>query len=289
MNSESCETDLATFKADGLDSPDYTTASFCTLSTDLTTVTCDYFDGQDVTGYTTKCTTAGGDVVSMMTDIDCPNSQDYKISIPWCMPRTCVLEDLIANRLGEEKETNKMCNVVIGQLNANPSSRPLKPTSLMLSSTSLSSVSRRQNTSCDSNKSPVLVQVDITTGRFPHETTWKVINDSTRSIVYEGGPYETTSAHQSAAFSVCPQDCLRFEIHNSFADGSYSPGSYQVSYNHVLAKEGDGAYGEEQSSIPFGTGCISAEPPTSSPFRNIKKEKVKKSKKASKTRKKGKW
>ena len=140
------------------------------------------------------------------------------------------------------------------------------------SSVPSTSVTSTSSISCDNNETPVLIKVVITTDDYPSETSWKVAilitNPFAQQIIFEGGPYTAKNTLHTKINQVCPQDCFKFKIYDSYSE-SINDVSYQVSYNNSIVHEGTGDFGSEESSVLFGVGCqlkqplLLTEPPTS--------------------------
>jgi len=102
-------------------------------------------------------------------------------------------------------------------------------------------------------------QLDITTDRFPHQTTWDVKN-SEGGTVLSGGPYDElfTSYSESHCLN---SGCYTFTIRDTGRDGLCcdwfaGEGEYKLLFNSLKVKEG-GEF-ESEESIVFGDVCSSS-------------------------------
>ena len=136
---------------------------------------------------------------------------------------------------------------------------------------------------CDNNKTPITVRIHLKLDTFVAETSWNVTNIRTNQAVSEGGSYTAVNdagVLKTTIFSVCPQDCFRFTIYDSYGDGlnddnNGSPGSYEVVYSEHLVQEGGGNFGEGDyipgcETVPYGkvNYCVAREfQPSGSPSR----------------------
>jgi len=113
---------------------------------------------------------------------------------------------------------------------------------------------------------PVPIRVDIVFDEFPTETRWELINAFTNEIIIEDGAYTSEETLISKSHMVCPSECLKFVIHDTYGDGLTNTGSYGIFYGNEVIREGGGDFGTEESTI-FGAGCAtlpSSEPSVSS-------------------------
>merc|ERR1740124_1166138 len=105
------------------------------------------------------------------------------------------------------------------------------------------SISIQPSIICNDSEIPVILRVDITTDRWPEETSWNVINILTSQIVFEGNSYTNKYSLHSKTHPVCPQNCFLFTVYDSHGDGltSYgTDGSYQVFFDNNLVHDGGG-------------------------------------------------
>lgn len=112
--------------------------------------------------------------------------------------------------------------------------------------------------SCIADGTPITVS--ITTDNYPGEITW-TLTDSLGNTVSLGGPY--TSIGSTIDEVVCVSEgCYSFTIYDSFGDGIYAPGGYQVLVDSVVIGSG-GDFGDVES-LDFCTdnlnfGCTDTE------------------------------
>merc|ERR1740124_304917 len=109
------------------------------------------------------------------------------------------------------------------------------------------SISIQPSIICNDSEIPVILRVDITTDRWPSETSWNVTNILTSQIVFEGNSYTNKNSLHSKTHPVCPQNCFLFTVYDMIGDGlndgyyiDYGnyPGSYQVFFDNNLVHDG---------------------------------------------------
>ena len=102
------------------------------------------------------------------------------------------------------------------------------------------------------------VDLEILTDRYGDEITWTITDDSSGSTVLNGGPYDDTTFYD---LSYClPFGCYTFQIFDSWGDGLFSPGYYELSIDGVVISSGNN-YGYSDTAQFCGTPPI----PTISP------------------------
>ncbi|MCK4341638.1 MAG: hypothetical protein KAY37_07945, partial [Phycisphaerae bacterium] len=83
---------------------------------------------------------------------------------------------------------------------------------------------------CETGYAPF--EVYINTDYFPEETTWKIVEHPSMTIVASGGPYDLPVTEYYDWFCVPETGCYHFVIQDSYGDGfSYPYGSYDVYYD----------------------------------------------------------
>jgi len=110
------------------------------------------------------------------------------------------------------------------------------------------------------------VNIDITTDNYPAETSWVLTNTCTNQeqASRAAGDYSTPGTSYNEEECV-PTASYTFEISDTYGDGlccSYGSGSYKVTYNGVVEKEG-GQFGSSES-ITFGS-CNTPAPVSPAP------------------------
>lgn len=112
------------------------------------------------------------------------------------------------------------------------------------------------------------LQINITTDRSPHETSWslKYLHEDT---ILTGGPYTEKFTSHSESYCLDPAGCYVFTIRDLVGDGICCDwftgiGTYAVTFDSVLIKNG-GNFTLEEQSIHFGLTCPSSSPSISSP------------------------
>jgi hypothetical protein len=84
-------------------------------------------------------------------------------------------------------------------------------------------------------ESEVEVRVDIMTDDWGYETSW-TLSDLMGTVVMQGGQGGVYGNHTSYSDSICvPSDeCLFFEIYDTYGDGIYAPGGCEVYLDEML-------------------------------------------------------
>ena len=90
----------------------------------------------------------------------------------------------------------------------------------------LNSENDQSSTSFEFINNSVTLTINFELDFFPEETTWEVL-DENGNIIAEGGPYP---GQESATETFCadPEDCYTFVIFDSFGDGIFLPGGYEI-------------------------------------------------------------
>jgi len=103
------------------------------------------------------------------------------------------------------------------------------------------------------------IWITVVTDPYPSETTWQLTQQPGGTVIATGGPY--SSAGTTYFHEVCVTDdgCYDFTIYDSYGDGIYSPGGYEVAFNGTVVYSciGSGWDGREESVLDIG-GCIFA-------------------------------
>lgn len=99
-----------------------------------------------------------------------------------------------------------------------------------------------------------LLQIYVTTDRYPQETSWTLFDSETQSIVASEATV-FTNQYQTYLKEVCvtPYECLDFTIYDSFGDGiccDWGEGSYEIYYNGELIAMSNGEF-ESSETITF--------------------------------------
>lgn len=114
---------------------------------------------------------------------------------------------------------------------------------------------------CPDGKTPL--RLDLTTNRFPQQTTWQVDNLQSETVI-SGGPYDKLFSDYQENHCLDNGACHQFTIQDSASDGICcdwfsGDGTYALYIDSILIKEG-GNFTGEVSSILFGNTCPSPIP-----------------------------
>lgn len=142
---------------------------------------------------------------------------------------------------------------------------PVANNTLNLQLTQVNGTTNPATTGATISKSNILLTTRLVTqdtvtmtfvqDRYGSESTWKVINEATGSIVAQGGPYTDLSANTTqthiAKFKVVPSTCYKVLVEDSYGDGintNYGAGSYTLTTNsgQVYASNGKFGKGEDK-------------------------------------------
>jgi hypothetical protein len=96
--------------------------------------------------------------------------------------------------------------------------------------------------------------VRILTDTYGSETSWEVVDRATSTVVGSGGGYSGNTLYET---EVCVDStgCYDFTIYDSYGDGIFSPGFYEVYYNGTLV--GSGGDFDSSETVGFiGGGCV---------------------------------
>lgn len=98
------------------------------------------------------------------------------------------------------------------------------------------------------------ITIMITTDTYPSETSWELLNQA-GDIVAESKPY--TVADSTYITTVCglTSECYTFHIYDSYGDGIFSPGGYEVHFNNVLVDSSYSFDGSHETVNFIGNGC----------------------------------
>lgn len=106
---------------------------------------------------------------------------------------------------------------------------------------------------CDQYPELVNITVDIVPDNWPQETSWTLTNGDGDEIASGGG--------QGTTVCVDVDECIIFNIYDTYGDGIFNPGGYWLYYDGELVGSGStfgfGTY--EHVGCPPGVSCNSAE------------------------------
>ena len=90
--------------------------------------------------------------------------------------------------------------------------------------------------------------VEVTTDGYPGEISWEVVMGS--DIVLSGGPYSEgeTVYTDTLCFPSSDEPCIQFEIFDSYGDGIFDPGGYNVYLDGQVVASG-GNYGDSDGAL----------------------------------------
>jgi len=122
---------------------------------------------------------------------------------------------------------------------------------------------------CADGKTPL--RLDLTTDRFPKQTSWQVTNLENNTVL-NGDPYDKLFSYYQKVLCLDDEACYRFTIQDSASNGICCDwfsgnGIYELYFDSFLIQEG-GNFTAEESSILFGGACPSPVPsmiPSSKP------------------------
>lgn len=94
------------------------------------------------------------------------------------------------------------------------------------------------------------VTMSFTQDRYGSESSWKVIEEATGTVVAQGGPYADLSANGTAThmskFKIQPSKCYMVEVYDSYGDGinsNYGAGGYTISNGLGVLYSSNGKFG----------------------------------------------
>lgn len=104
------------------------------------------------------------------------------------------------------------------------------------------------SSACAASSYEVIFELDLTTDRYPRETTWE-IRDTSNNLVFSSGTYDAETTYQE---SVCldESECFTFTIYDSADDGiccGYGIGSYNITYDDSDVSGTNGTFGSSAS------------------------------------------
>ena len=90
--------------------------------------------------------------------------------------------------------------------------------------------------------------VEVTTDGYPGEISWEVVMGG--EVVLSGGPYAEggTMYADTLCFPSSDEPCIQFEIFDSFGDGIFDPGGYNVYLDGQTVASG-GDYGNSDGAL----------------------------------------
>ena len=99
---------------------------------------------------------------------------------------------------------------------------------------------------CSESESALVVEV--TTDGYPGEISWEVVMGG--EVVLSGGPYSEggTMYADTLCFPSSDEPCIQFEIFDSFGDGIFDPGGYNVYLDGQTVASG-GDYGNSDGAL----------------------------------------
>jgi hypothetical protein len=112
------------------------------------------------------------------------------------------------------------------------------------------------------------INIHIFTDNYPEETSWQLEVKDTGEIVDTGGPYDASLEGVLIIEEVCVDfdECYRFIIFDSYGDGIFSPGYWEVYYegelqafNYDFGGDVDEGLVGVGCFIPTGACCIGGE------------------------------
>ncbi|MBP5401045.1 MAG: Omp28-related outer membrane protein [Bacteroidales bacterium] len=105
------------------------------------------------------------------------------------------------------------------------------------------------------------ISIALTTDRYGSETTWEVQDQSTNSVIANGGPYTdgAVTTINIPDIDVDGNGCYLFIINDSYGDGiccSYGNGSYSVSYDGTVMGSGGSSFSQNIHALnPSSSAC----------------------------------
>lgn len=83
------------------------------------------------------------------------------------------------------------------------------------------------STSFEFIENAVTLAINFDLDNFPEETSWEIL-DEDNNIIASGGPYTDDDDVFSEEFCADPDACYTFVIFDSFGDGIFTPGGYEI-------------------------------------------------------------
>ncbi len=98
------------------------------------------------------------------------------------------------------------------------------------------------------------IQVKITTDDYPDEISWEIL-DQNNQVVAVSPVYDVEDTTYVTNICALQSDCYTFNIYDSYGDGIYSPGGYEVYFNSTLVDSSFTFSGAQASVYNIGNGC----------------------------------
>ncbi len=98
------------------------------------------------------------------------------------------------------------------------------------------------------------IQVKITTDNYPDETTWEIV-DENNQVVATSPVYDMEDTTYSTNVCVLQSGCYTFNIYDSYGDGIFSPGGYEVYFNSTLVDSSFSFVSDQATVYNIGGGC----------------------------------
>ena len=132
---------------------------------------------------------------------------------------------------------------------------PDKPVPAPTVQTQLAHVDNTGTRQCDPNQVALIITIECDI--YPSETTWEVRVQDTDVVVASGGPYPAAGQYIE---EVCldPAECYKFVMFDSFGDGIFSPGGFELNYDGtvIYSNLGAGWSGSEITINYIGSACV---------------------------------
>lgn len=95
----------------------------------------------------------------------------------------------------------------------------------------------------------IIATLTILTDDYPEETTWELV-DANGVVAYSGGPYSNSNVEIEETFCLIEDACYTFTIFDSFGDGIFNPGTYDIvsEGGQPYASLMDNDFGTEESN-----------------------------------------
>ncbi len=100
------------------------------------------------------------------------------------------------------------------------------------------------------------ITIMVTTDTYPSETSWELLNQAGQ-VVAESPVYTVSDSTYTTTVCGLTSDCYTFHIYDSFGDGIFSPGGYEVHFNNVLVDSSYSFDGSHETVNFIGNGCYS--------------------------------
>ncbi len=97
------------------------------------------------------------------------------------------------------------------------------------------------------------MRIEILTDSYPSETSWEVYDQYAAAIIASGAPVGSATLNVWE-FCVETNGCYDFTIYDSYGDGIFSPGYYEVYFDDVLVASNYAFSGSSETVTDLG-GC----------------------------------